>query len=322
MGADIRWPCLHSQGLILSVLDTGVVELWAERGAPVAAENNEFGEKSVCLTRLDLGEPSPAAPFFWNQQFFIPGEHSLTAFEFSSSPSLGRRWPLDEIGQPKHFAPIGADLLIWGLGGVGLLSPDGYFELLDSDFKPHPNSIMVGSSQDVLLVDPGSIPKAWLFLQGGQVRELDTGELAGGLEYGLHADTHILLGGNSLSYLEEGTFRTVELPSLVVADPLYDKREERLTLLLSDGSARTCSTRGDKFSFLCDLGGPPTTAPLRLRDSLFYGIEGRYICRQQEAIRPRLPSAPMGALSYANGRLFGTARDGSIFSFELTVGRE
>lgn len=321
-GADLRWPCLHSQGLILSVLDTGVVELWAERGAPVTAEHNEFGEKSVCLTRLDLGEPSPTPPFVWNQQFLIPGEHSLTALEFSSSPSFGHRRPLDGIGSPKHFAAIGTNLLIWGSEGVGSLSSEGDFELLDSDFKPHSNSIMVEGAENVLLVNPSSPPIAWLFLPTGEVRELDTSELSGSLEYGLYAGSHTLLGRNCLAYLENDAFRSVELPSLVVTDPIYDRIDDRLTLLLSDGSARTCSTRGEKFSFLCELGGTPTTSPLRLKNSLFYGIEGRYICRGGEAVRPRLPAAPMGALSYANGRLFGTTRDGTIFSFELTLDRQ
>lgn len=316
-GSDLRWPSLHSHGLLLSVQDSGVVELWAERGAPVPAEESEFGEKSVCLTRLDLGEPCPAPPFAWNGHFYIPGERSLTPFEFSSSPSLGRRIPLDELGTPKHFASIGAELLIWGESGVGRLAPDGFLEVLDEEFKADQESLMIAGESDVLLISQLPSPKAWLFHLGGEVEEVDVSRLPADIEYGLHASGYLLLGGNTLSFLEAGAFHTVELPSLVVTAPIYDCREERLTLLLSDGSARTCSTRGDKFSFLCDLGGPPSTVPLRLQGDLFYGIEGRYICRQGEPIRPRLPMAPMGALSYANGRLFGTSRDGSMFCFEL-----
>lgn len=316
-GSDIRWPCLHSQGLILSVQDTGVVELWAERGAPQPALAEEFGEKSVCLTRLDLGEGSPCPPFVWNQQFFVPGQTALTTFEFSSSPSLGRRIPLDEVGPPKHFAPHGSKLLVWGAEGLALLSEDGFLEMLSSELVAQRGSLAVSGAEGVLLYQPGAPPQVTLVSPEGVLGKLNGKGLPGKLEYGLHADGFVLLGGNNLCYLDGESFTTVELPTLVVTEPIFDPVEKRLTLLLSDSSARACSPRGDKFSFLCDLQGTPSTPPLRLGDQLFYGIEGRYLCRGAEAIRPRLPSAPIGALSYANRRVFGTTREGSMFCFEL-----
>jgi hypothetical protein len=276
------------------------VELWAERGAPADKQEGDFEETSVCLTRLDLGEESPCPPFFWRDRFMIPGSHTLSVLEMSSSPSVGRRIDLQEVGRPALFASLAEHVIVWG----------------DAELTGQPLFLLTDGQGSCLAVsqDPR---RATLFDINASPARCHDPIFADSLEYGLYADRYILISGNRLAYLENHEFIVVELPALVVAPPLYNPIDNRLTLLLNDGTARSCSTVGDKFSFVCELAGPPSTQSLMLGSRLFYGTEGRYLCCDEEAIRPRLSSPPMGALSYANGRIFGTCLDGSMFCFEL-----
>ena len=316
-GSDTRWPSLHTLGLILSVQDSGVVELWSERGAPHSVEGNAFGETSVCLTRLDLGEESPCAPFYWNGKIFIPGSTSISALDMTSSPSLGQRLALDELGQPRHFCSLGKTLLCWGSQGLGELSGDGSLQKLGSDGPSNSGSFMVSNGRDMaLLYAAGSDPVIWSSSEK-RFLEIDCEDMPDGVDFVHFADRFLIVAGNKLFYCQDQHFLVRELPASVLAQPLYCASENRLTLLLNDGSARSCSTTGDKFSFVCDLAGTPSTDPIRLGESIFYGTEGRYLCYDEEAIRPRLSAPLRGALSYANGRVFGNLRDGSIFCFEL-----
>lgn len=313
-GSDIRWPNLHAMGLILSVQESGVVELWGERGAPHQQVGNDFGETSVCLNRLDLGEDSPSPPFFWEGHFRIPGASSLSSFELSSSPSVGTRMPLDELGTPLHFQPLSDTLLVWGERALGELASDGQLTILEEVGAKSKSLLVTDGKEQAVLVNPGSGPLVWS--RGSTLVESEI-DSADSVDYAIYGDRFILISGNSLSYLENNRFVTCGLPASVIAEPLYQKESNRLILLLNEGSARSCSPDGEKFSFLCDLAGTPSTAPLLLGEHLFYGTDGRYLCFDSEAIRPRLPSPPVGPLSYANGRIFGTLRDGSMFCFEI-----
>ena len=327
-GSDIRWPHLHTLGLILSVQESGVVELWAERGAPQAGDAGDFGETSVCLTRLDLGEESPCAPFSWQKKFFIAGSTSISELDMTSSPSIGKRIPVNEVGRPRGFAPLRKCLFAWGDKGVVRVAEDGFVTTLNPDDPEDQPNPQVLKGDDTLLLSDGSnqallasadAGEAYLMTIGNEneVRMMEDIGLKESLDYGLYADRFILISGNKFSYLEDNRFVVSELPATVIAPPLYSAQDQRIFLFLNDGSARSCSTTGDKFSFVCDLAGTPTTRPLKLGERLFYGTEGRYLCCDEEAIRPRLSSSPMGALSYANNRVFGTSRDGSMFCFEL-----
>jgi Double zinc ribbon len=315
--ADIRWPSLHTLGLLLSVQESGVVELWGERGAPHSTVGDDFGERSVCLTRLDLGEESPCPPFYWNKQIIIPGTSCISVLDMTSSPSLGQRYPVDEIGRPKHFAQLRKSLLCWGSQGLGELSEDGAMNILGEDGPANSGSFIITDGQDkALIYSPGNEPVVWSKSED-LFQNFNWDSVFENVDYALYADRMVLIAGNRLAYLKGNEFEVVDLPASVIAEPLYSEPDNRLTLLLNDGSARSCSPTGEKFSFVCDLAGTPSTCPLQIGEGIFYGTEGRYLCRAEEAIRPRLSSPPMGALSYANGRIFGNLRDGSLFCFEL-----
>jgi hypothetical protein len=314
--ADVRWPNLHTQGLLLSVQESGVVELWAERGAPTHSVGSDFAETSVCLTRLDLGEDSPCPPFYWHNRFMIPGSQTLSVLEMSSSPSVGARIDLQQAGRPHLFGSLRDHLIVWGEKDFGAIARDGSYETIDTVLQGNPRFLLTDGEGTCLALSADPM-KAFLFDVNDSPRKLQDPTFADSIEYAIYADRYILVSGNRLAYLEKSEFIVVELPALVVSSPLYDPTDNRLTLLLNDGTARSCSTTGEKFSFVCELAGTPSTSALRLGTRLFYGTEGRYLCCDEEAIRPRLGSAPMGALSYANGRLFGTCRDGSLYCFEL-----
>lgn len=315
-GPDIRWPNLHTLGLLLSVQDSGVVELWAERGAPVPSSDSDFRERSVCLTRLDLGEVSPCPPLRWNGLVLIPGSHTLSVLEMTSSPSVGKRIDLTSVGKPSHFATLGHTLLLWGAGGLGTISSDLTCQF-QSELSVGQDCLIVSDGVGSAMLVSGNPPVGRLWLDG----QLSDSALAVGLtepvDYALYADRFILISGHKLAHFQEGRFVITELPAVVVAQPLYSAEDNRLTLMLNDGSIRSCSTGGDRLSFVCELAGAPTTDPIMLGGRVFYGTEGRYLCCDEEAIRPRLSAPPMGALSYANGRIFGNLRDGSMFCFEL-----
>jgi hypothetical protein len=314
--ADVRWPNLHTLGLLLSVQESGVVELWAERGAPTHTEGSDFAETSVCLTRLDLGEDSPCPPFFWRDRFMIPGSQTLSVMEMTSSPSVGKRIDLHEAGRPCLFGLMRDHLIVWGEKDFGAIDCDGVYETIDTVLRGTPRFLLTDGEGTCLALSADPMT-AFLFDVNDSPKKLHDPTFADTIEYALYTDRYVLVSGNRLAYLEDTEFIVVELPSLVVSAPLYDPVENRLTLMLKDGTARSCSTTGEKFSFVSELAGIPCTEALSLGGRLFYGTEGRYLCCDEEAIRPRLSSAPMGALSYANGRLFGTCRDGSLFCFEL-----
>jgi hypothetical protein len=157
----------------------------------------------------------------------------------------------------------------------------------------------------------------FLYKQGGEIQDLASSGFANAAEWSLFADRFVLLWRNQLAYLEGETLRTQELPAAVVTRPVYCPESERLTMLLSDGTIRSCSSAGERFSFVCDMPGVPTTPPLRIGKHVYYGSDGRYLCCDEEAMLPRLNSPPWGELSYANGRLFGTTREGVLFAFCL-----
>ena len=314
--SDVRWPNLHTLGLLLSVQESGVVELWAERGAPSHTKTSDFAETSVCLTRLDLGEESPCPPFFWKNRFMIPGSQTLSVLEMTSSPSVGKRIDLHEAGRPCLFGLLKDHIIVWGEDDFGAIDGDGIYETIDTELSGTPHFLLTDGEATCLALSKDPI-KAHLFDINDSPKKLADPCFADSIEYALYTDRYILFSGNRLAYLEETEFIVVELPALIVSPPLYSAEENRLTLMLNDGTARSCSTTGDKFSFVCELAGTPSTEALRLGGRLFYGTEGRYLCCDEEAIRPRLGSAPMGSLSYANGRLFGNCRDGSLFCFEL-----
>jgi hypothetical protein len=307
---------LHCNGLLLSVQESGVVELWAERGAPKQNSGHDFAESSVCLTRLDLGEESPGAPFFWNHNIYIPGRSSLSTFEMSSSPSLGTRIDLSEIGCPLYFAAGSDRLFVWGEKGLGEISQSGGLNLVDDAGAPSRNGFLVSDGKQRCLRVHGTPPRVEL-VNGEKTEPTEALHWTEPVEYALYADRFLLFAGKKMAFFEDDDLQQAELPATVIAQPIYSPAEDRLTLLLNDGSIRTCSTRGEKFSYHCDLAGPPSTWPLKLGAKVFYGTEGRYLCCDEEAIRPRLGSPPMGALTFANGRVFGTLRDGSLYCFEL-----
>lgn len=294
-----------------------MVELWAERGAPHKTKDTDFGESSVCLTRLDLGQESPSAPFFWNGQFYIPGESSLSVLDMTSSPSLGLRIDLEDIKKPLHFCPLPERVLVWGESGLGEVTPEGSFEQVDSRPASASGCKLISDGRTKALRLWGASAQADLLEEGVGVVSVGDIGLDGPAEYAIYADRFVVISGNKLAYFKRKKFAVVELPASVISQPLYSETDNRLILMLNDGSIRSCSPAGDKFSFVCDLAGTPSTWPLKLGERIFYGTEGRYLCCDKDAIRPRLSSPPSGALSYANGRVFGTLRDGSVFCFEL-----
>lgn len=315
--SDLRWPSLHTLGLILSVQESGVVELWAERGAPRFTQDADFTERSVCLSKLDLGQESTAAPFLWHDRFYLPGTTELSVIDMTSSPSIGQRIDISAIGRPVHWALLTEQILVWGELGLGALDLTGGFRRLEWEVSPGPHSRIVSDGKSQALLLPGETSPACLYTPLEGFESLETIGLTHTIDYALHAEHFILIAGNQLAYLEEGEFHLSELPASVIAEPIYCLQDQRLTLILNDNSIRTCSSRGDRFSFVSESAGTPSTSPLKLGDRIYYGIEGRYLCRDEEALRPRLSSAPVGALSYANGRIFGVSRDGSLFCFEM-----
>ena len=301
-------------GLILSVQESGVIELWAERGAPQQVEGNHFNETSVCLIRLDLGEEAARPPFGWKNQVLVPGSSSLSSLEFHSSPSVSHRTDIAQLGNLHSFLGLDQGVLIWGDKGSALYESPTQFRCLD--LPPLRPGMQLSDGHQVLRVQDDD-KKSFLLDPDFTVKELGETGLEQAAEYGLWADRFLLFSGKTLSYLDGESFVTKELPATIVSQPLYLANDKRLLLLLNDGSIRTCSTEGDKFSFRCEMAGTPTTWPLVLGNKVFYGTEGRYLCCDEEAIRPRLGSTPMGRLSYANSRVYGTSQDGSMFCFAL-----
>src|SRR5690606_36979564 len=154
----------------------------------------------------------------------------------------------------------------------------GVFRIRESSTSPGKSSHQIADNSRRVLRVSGSPPKATLLEEGQDDLEIAELGLTDSVEYALFADVFVLISGNRLAHFRDGIFHVQELPALVVAQPLYNEKEQMLTLLLNDGSIRKCSTQGDKFSFVCNLAGTPTTAPLKIGDRIFYGTEGRYLC--------------------------------------------
>jgi hypothetical protein len=315
-GQERRFPSLHHSGLLISVQESGVLEMWAERGAPRHAEGDDFGEESVCLTRLDLGEPASGPPVLHQGQLVILGTSSLCLLEMTSNPSLGSRLELPGTRGPLRAVSLPGSLLV--------SSPEGLWEVdplarcvrheVRHALASAPQPIADGEGRALLF---GADRSLLLYQEGGALREVGAAALGGAPEWSLYGGRFLLFWRNQLAYLEGDAFELRELPAALLARPVYQPDGERLTVLLSDGTIRSCSTTGERFSFVCDMPGTPTTAPLRIGEQVYYGSEGRYLCCNEEAMLPRLNSPPWGELSFANGRLFGATREGMLFAFCL-----
>lgn len=312
MVQDRRWPSLHTLGLLVSVQETGVLELWSEQGAPQAGVAGDFQETSVCLSRLDLGENAPCPPLRHQDQILLVGSETLSLLEMTANPSVGKRFELPEPAQGA--VDLGDEVLLWGQDNLYR------FELGEAQFERVAESpgqplfrMTVDHSGGALLVTEAG---AYHYSQH-ELEPLDTEALAQKPEWALFCDRFIVIRRNQLAYLEGHQFIVTELPDSVIAPPLYCPASGRLFLLLNDNTIRSCTSVGQRFSFISELAGVPTTVPLKIGERIFYGTEGRYLCRDEEALRPRLSSQPVGELSYANGRLFGATMEGGLFAFQL-----
>lgn len=315
-GKERRYPSLHHSGLLISVQESGILEMWAERGAPRAGgEGDEFREESVCLVRLDLGEAASGPPISHDGHLVILGSNSVCLLEMTSNPSLGSRLELAETQGPLRAFSMSQSVLV--------VAPDGMWEVdvVSREVRHHlPRPVAMAmepasnGSNSVLFQGPDGF---FVYLEGGQVQSLQSSGFTQNPEWSLFADRFVMVWRNQLIYLEGDSLQVTELPAAVVTRPVYDPDSERLTVLLSDGTIRTCSSTGERFSFVCDMPGVPTTPPLRIGESVYYGTDGRYLCCDEEAMLPRLNSAPWGELSFANGRLFGGTREGGLFAFCL-----
>ncbi len=312
-----RFPSLHHSGLVISVQESGILELWAERGAPRPKEGDEFREESVCLVRLDLGEAASGRPLLHHGLPIILGSSSLWVLELTSNPSLGSRVDISQTRGPLRALSLAESLLI--------LSPEGLWEVdlatrsarqvCDQGCNPILEPVSDGQTQALYLGADGQLR---LYRHGEKTVRVPLPDWSETPEWVLKTDRFVLFWRNQLAFLdEEGQLQARELPATVVARPVYDQEAERLILLLSDHTIRTCSTTGERFSFLCEMPGTPTTGALRLGSKVYYGSDGRYLCADEEAMLPRLNSTPWGELSYANGRLFGTTKEGQLFCFCL-----
>lgn len=314
-----RYPSLHHSGLLVSVQESGVLELWAERGAPRPhQEGEEFREDGVCLVRLDMGEPAGGPPLLHRGHLVMVGSTSLSTLELTSNPSLSGRLELPGEGGPRHAVSLGDTVLV--------VSSEALWEvdLGTSQVVAHlqqPFSLDLPPLSDgqgrALVTRAGSNPGYALYEPGGRLSELASGDFPVPAESAIFAGSFLLLWRQRMATWENGLFTAVELPAAPLARPVYCSDSQRLTLLLSDGTIRTCTTRGERFTFVGDRPGTPTTAPLKLGEHVFYGTDGRYLCCDEEALLPRLNSPPWGELSFANGRLFGTTREGGLFAFCL-----
>lgn len=298
------------------MLDSGVIELWPEHGAPgLNSLADDFREDSVRLCRLDLGEPATAAPIMFLDHVIILGRCSLTILELSASPSLTGRLELPGAKGPLQAIPLDSSLVIVSSTGLWEVDPLAGHILHTQPGTWATTLAPVAGEHQVLLFDTKAM--MWTYQNGGQLEQLSPSSHSSLPEWAIYAGHFLTIERNQLTSYKEGATHTRDLPAAVIARPLYDPQEERLLLLLSDSTLRSCSVNGERFSFICDVPGVPTTPPLKVGSQVFYGIDGRYLCVNQEALRPRLNSPPWGELSYANGRVFGTTRDGGLFCFYL-----
>lgn len=306
---DRRWPSVHSKGLLISVQETGVLELWSEQGAPSGGDPGDFQETSVCLSRLDLGEDAPCPPLLHRGEVVVPGRESMAVLEMTANPSVGARFQIPEA--PLGAVDLGDEILVLGAKHISLGSLDRPFEAaVDSPGKPLFAPISDHSGGALVVTGEGCFHYAQ-----GELQSLE-GAFASP-EWALFADRYLLIRRNQLAFREGHAFQVKELPEAVIGPPLFCPHNGRLYLMLNDNTIRSCTSTGERFSFVSELAGVPTTVPLKLGERIFYGTEGRYLCRDEEALRPRLGSQPTGELTYANGRLFGATLEGGLFAFQI-----
>lgn len=290
--------------------------MWAERGAPRAGgEGDEFREESVCLVRLDLGEAASGPPIAHDRHLVILGSDSLCLLEMTSNPSLGSRLELPGAQGPLRAFSLSQSVLVAAPGG--LWEVDVVSRVIRHHLSRPITMEMEPASDGSNSVLLRGAEGFFLYREGGEVTELQASGFSQTPEWSLFADRFVLLWRNQLAHLEGSTLQVRELPAAVVTRPVFDPESQRLIMLLSDGTIRSCSTTGERFSFVCDMPGVPTTPPLRIGESVYYGTDGRYLCCDEEAMLPRLNSVPWGELSFANGRLFGATREGVLFAFCL-----
>lgn len=306
---DRRWSSVHSNGLLVSVQETGVLELWSEQGAPSGGDPGDFQETSVCLSRLDLGEDAPCPPLLHQGEVVIPGTTSLSVLEMTANPSVGARLALPE--RPLSVVDLGDEILVLGQREILLGGLSKPFQTVHESPGELALPLISDHSGGALVVTGDG---CYHYAQG-ELQALENS--LSSPEWALYADRFVLVRRNQLAFREGHAFQLKELPEAVIGPPLYCPHNGRLYLLLNDNTIRSCTSTGERFSFVCELAGVPTTVPLKVGERIFYGTEGRYLCRDEEAVRPRLSSQPTGELTYANGRLFGTTLEGGLFSFQI-----
>ena len=319
-GADSnerRWPSLHTSGLLVSVLESGLVELWSEKGAPHPAEGDSFLEHSVCLSRLDLGEDAVCAPLFVGDKIHLWSTESLWELELGSNPALCLC--LDLPSQEKALAACAfADSsLVVTRQALWKVSPDSRkLTKLGSITESPRREIYTDGRQQAILLDP-ELESCFSYHPETGLSPLPSPELNGSHEWALFADQLLLFRDSRLARLQDGAFVHRDLPDRLISAPLYCPETQLLYLFLADNTLRSCTTTGERFSFVCELAGSPSTRAIKAGERFYYGTEGRYLCRDEESLRPRLSTTPYGSLSYANGRLFGICKDGGLFSFQI-----
>lgn len=314
---DRRWPSLHTSGLLVSVAKSGLVELWSEKGAPHPAEGDSFLEHSVCLSRLDLGEDAVCAPIFVGEKIFLWSSETLWELELGSNPALGLCLDLAAQEQALAACAFGDSSLVVTNQALWQVSNDGQRLIkIEALTSSHEWQIYTDGTEHAVILDPVSL-NGYSYRRKGELTPLPAPDLDGPHEWAIYADQLLLFRDNRLARLENGKFQSVELPARLVSTPLYCPGNQLLYLFLADNTLRSCTTTGERFSFVCELAGTPSTGAIKLGERFYYGTEGRYLCRDEESLRPRLSTTPYGSLSYANGRLFGTCKDGGLFSFQL-----
>ncbi len=313
---DERRCQIHARGLLVSVLRSGAVELWAEHGSVQGSSETDFIERALRLMLLDLGADSVGAPFFLGDQLYIPHQRGLSRLDWTGSPTLSIRYE-----SPLRAAfPVGGRALVWGPEGALFVDPSAGVEAA-ADLVPR-------TPPDLWAVEPKGSRACgiWCPAEGPAVGRFWT-ETAQVQDLGplpLEAPPRWLVWGvEPTVFSERELYRPLEggapssLSGELLAKPVWSPSDERFQLFLADGTVRSCSATGDRFSFLFEASGTPSTEPCSVGGQLYYGTQERYLCRNEKPLRPRLSNSPVGVLSVAQGRLFGASLKGELFCFEL-----